>query len=860
MSDVDVEFGASIGGAIAGIDKVTEAIESMGGKVKGLTEVFTGLAEAFLAAFAVEKIIDWVEKISEAGAEVEHLTHQLGLSAEAVSSFQFAAEAMGISSGSAAMQLTRLERNIAQAASGSGAAASGFRALGITTQELKDHGNDMQYMLQLISEKFATTADGANKTAVAIAIGGRGFAQMIPLLDRGAAGFKEMADAQERAGTLMTGPMVEGMEKTSLELHEMWEAIKGVSLTIYEAFKPAIDAIVLGFIAVVESFNNALKGTSLLHDGLTALVVVLDLVIGAVAFLSTGLNQLWQVAALVAEVIVTVFQAISAVMIDATTGAFGKIEVDGEAAMDHIKEVTADRLSKMKAAWTDYEDTIRKLMSNLNSSGVVTVPPEAEGQDKAAKPQMPAMSKMNAGSKNIVSEWTQQLQELIAKQAGFFKDSTDLEIKFWQDKLATVKAGTKEYLEVEAKLYEAEKKQATQGLADWEAGIKYKQQIFHNDYQQVIALEEQKVQHLKELYGEDSRQYVAALREKDIMERQHLVEVRAMEVEHADAMREIQKAGIDDQIAALDASVADGRITNSEKLEDLRRLKTEEYLLELQSLQAKKTLLDQSVADQQKTDDQILQLERKHQIEMRQIDRQSATASRQEWQSLFSTMSSGFRNVITGMLQGTLTWKQALANTVQNLALTFIDMEEKKLETYLANLLTEDAATEASTAARTAAEQTASSASIIGYIEKALKFIATSAAETFAGVFAFLSGVMGPAAAGPATAAGALVQGAAAMFSMPSAAGGWEVSQDSLAMVHKREMILPADLSSGISRLIRAGSSGGGGTSQNGGTQIVINAMDAKSVHDLLMKQGPAVVKAARRQARSFDPNAQPRG
>ena len=91
MSDVDVEFGASIGGAIAGIDKVTEAIESMGGKVKGLTEVFTGLAEAFLAAFAVEKIIDWVEKISEAGAEVEHLTHQLGLSAEAVSSFQFAA-------------------------------------------------------------------------------------------------------------------------------------------------------------------------------------------------------------------------------------------------------------------------------------------------------------------------------------------------------------------------------------------------------------------------------------------------------------------------------------------------------------------------------------------------------------------------------------------------------------------------------------------------------------------------------------------------------------------------------------------------------------------------------------------------
>lgn len=855
--DLDLVFGANVAGALGGIAKVTEAVEGIGGSIKGLTGIFTGLAEAFVAAFAVEKIISWVEHVAEAGAEVEHLTHQLGLSAEAVSGFQFAADAMGISSGGAAMSLTRLERNIAAAASGSGTAASGFRALGITTAELKAHGNDLQYMLGLIADRYAATADGANKTAAGIAIGGRGFAQMTALLDRGAAGFKEMNEAQARTGTLMTGPMVEGMEATSISLHELWDSLKGVSITLFEAFKPAIDAVIHGVTGMIESFTSGLRSTGLLHDALTGLVLSMDLVVAAVGLASAALQQLWQAAALVAEVLVEVFSAIGTVMADAATGAFTKIKDDSELALESIHNTTSSRIESMKEIWVGYADTVKHLLDNIGAGGVDTTGGK-EGPKGPAKPDVLAMSKMGGGGGSQMTKWTAELQEMIRAEVGFYKDSSQLEIDFWKQKLETVKAGSKEYGEIEQKLFEVQKKQAQQALQDWEAGIKFQQTVNKNNYDQVMALEERKVQHLKELYGENSRQYVAAIREQFLMEKQHAVEEQAMAVAHAAAMREIDKAELTDQIASLDDSVAAGRITNAEKIADLRRLKQEEYLLELQGLQDQKTLLDMSVADRKKIDDQILQLERRHLIEMRQLNRQAATTARQDWQTLFSTMSSGFRNVITGMLQGTLTWKQAMANTVQNLALTFLDAEEKKLESYLANLLTEDVATEASVAARAAAEQTASSTSIIGFIEKALKFIATAAAETFGGVFAFLSPVLGPAAAGPAAASAAMVLGSAAMFSMPSAAGGWEVPADSMAMVHKREMVLPADLSTGISRMIR-GAQGGGGRS-SGVTNVYISALDAKSVHNLLLKQGPAVVKAAKRQARSFDPNAQPRG
>ena len=62
----------------------------------------------------------------------------------------------------------------------------------------------------------------------------------------------------------------------------------------------------------------------------------------------------------------------------------------------------------------------------------------------------------------------------------------------------------------------------------------------------------------------------------------------------------------------------------------------------------------------------------------------------------------------------------------------------------------------------------------------------------FGGIFAFLAPIMGPAAAGPAAAGEAAVMAAAG--GIASAAGGWVVPSDQIAMVHQNEMILPAHI------------------------------------------------------------------
>ena len=72
-----------------------------------------------------------------------------------------------------------------------------------------------------------------------------------------------------------------------------------------------------------------------------------------------------------------------------------------------------------------------------------------------------------------------------------------------------------------------------------------------------------------------------------------------------------------------------------------------------------------------------------------------------------------------------------------------------------------------------------------------VRSILSSAAEAFAGVFGFLAPIMGPFAAGPATAAQATVAGMAGAVASADI-GMWRVPQDMLTLVHHNELVMPA--------------------------------------------------------------------
>ena len=225
-----------------------------------------------------------------------------------------------------------------------------------------------------------------------------------------------------------------------------------------------------------------------------------------------------------------------------------------------------------------------------------------------------------------------------------------------------------------------------------------------------------------------------------------------------------------------------------------------------------------------------------------------------DYRHTFEQIGSSITSSVMGMIQGHQTLGQAAKKVASSIVQSFIAARVKIVADWLAGLATQTAATvtaqttqtaavAAGAGARTGLEQTAAAASNTAAIGSVMKSIMASAGETFAGIFGFLSPVMGPAAAGPAAAGQAAVMAVAGSF----AVGSWELPNDMIAQVHKGEMIVPAAKHPWAQNLM-ANSAGGGG--QGGGdihvhhsTDINVSAMDAHSIRQFFKDNSKRIMR-----------------
>jgi hypothetical protein len=158
------------------------------------------------------------------------------------------------------------------------------------------------------------------------------------------------------------------------------------------------------------------------------------------------------------------------------------------------------------------------------------------------------------------------------------------------------------------------------------------------------------------------------------------------------------------------------------------------------------------------------------------------------------------------------------------------------------------AAASAGAAARTGIAGGETAAGQATIVSSVVRTITASAAEAFAGVFGFLSPIMGPAAAGPAAAAQGAVLSVAA-FDI----GAWSIPRDQLAMVHQNELVMPAAEAGAFRSMLSNQASGGGRSNRAGDTHVSlnVNALDAGSVKTWLSANSRQIMKAMNQAVRS---------
>ena len=238
---------------------------------------------------------------------------------------------------------------------------------------------------------------------------------------------------------------------------------------------------------------------------------------------------------------------------------------------------------------------------------------------------------------------------------------------------------------------------------------------------------------------------------------------------------------------------------------------------------------------------QIDELSAQSALKRQEIERSYLREVDTDYRRTFEQVGSSVSQQVTQMIQGHETLRQAVGNVLLSIIQSFIQARVRTVADWAAGVMAQTAATSAGETAKTAAvtagaaarqtaEAGATAANATTTAAAMAKSILGSAAETFAGIFGFLSPVMGPAAAGPAAAGQASVAAMAA--AVPSfAVGAWNLPADMVAQVHAGEMIVPA----GPAAMMRA-ASGGDGAAQAGGGDVHshahfhVTAMDSRDV------------------------------
>jgi hypothetical protein len=393
-----------------------------------------------------------------------------------------------------------------------------------------------------------------------------------------------------------------------------------------------------------------------------------------------------------------------------------------------------------------------------------------------------------AASKQLQA-WEMGLQGQLQQQKVFGDKAKSIELSYWQQRLSSVKQGTAEYATIAQKIYQLQS------------------QNYAQDVQRAKEAERAKVEAAKKAAADRLRGNAEEQQEK----------VRLAQEDYS----------IDAERIQLKAQL--GQISSAQELQQLQLLKKQEYEIERKALQDEEALWAKGSADQIKIHNQLLTLDKKYHLDSEKLTAQSITQQQQKWLGFAGSIKSSFNSAITGMIQGTQTFGQAVGSIFMSMGEAVFGVLEDIAAKWVVTQIVGDTASATGARAQIGADA------------------ATAGAAAFASTAAIP--VVGPGLA-PAAGAAAYAQTMAYQAAVPGfAVGAWEIPGDMMANIHKGEMILPKPFADSVRE--NGGFAPGGG---GGDTHIHINAVDAQSVHKLFQQHGASIVASIHQQHRNGNP------
>lgn len=826
------------------VDTFGEAVGKAGESAKGAADIFSefvqnlggaplamasGVIEAEALIEVFRKLKEFVSEATLGGFEwAESLSNQAistGIAADKLQILQYAAKVTGNDVGNLQMVVNRLGKAIYefQSSGKPGKLGDAASVLGLNPADMTDAYSALMQIGDAVKRIGAESLSQAQRGALQEFIGGRGGMRLLPLITQ----LREFEDEAKATNQVVGEGQVRAMEEASAAVNRAGAAWDRLKKSMSEALAVPAEKAFTAVANAVNDYRNIPESASFAFAK-TGMPTAGDKDVGGV------LDKLGKEGLQAGSESVGIDTAQIVPELRATTVQLKQFFKDAEdaARTSYAAQLTAGR---------DASDARLEFERKVNAAAQLYLGDTAEGAKELAEHSIAystvQMEEVKKTDDRTLKSLTEQSQ-LTLKLATVKSELTVAEARTAEETGRIDPAALlRTQIEEENRLYALKAEASGKSI---ELLGKQKEHDKDKDLEYIKAVdqaEEDKAQHKLKL-----NQLTEASEKKERGEA--LVNLQE-QVRLAEKLSSIKSGAVLEQsktTAALGfTSASDSVQTQIAEENSLFETRTQWGQRNLELLRQQKGA---ESAEYIKSYDDMEIAGAQHAARISQLNNQLVMTTVTQYRQVGDVIAQAVDRSVQGILQGTQKTSVALRQMGQSMVLQFISFEAARLIKALATEaaivmahLTGNAIMKASDAATAGGSNP--------FSMKAMKQITGDAAQAYANVYAqvsqipYIGWVLAPVAAGAAFAAvfamGALV---------PSAAGGFDVPQDTLAMIHKNEVVLPASLAQ---RFRDSSEPGGGGETHH---HWNISAIDASSFQKFARDNsgafGDAFVKAHR--------------
>ena len=376
---------------------LAEDAASIGGKLGVLQGAFVSLASA-AAVVNLKGAID-------AADQLDDLAEKTGITVEALGSLKYAGEVTGTPLEAMAKGVQKLSINMAAAAGGGKEQAAVFQALGISVKALDGSLRGSDQVLGDIADRFANFKDGPEKAALAVELFGKAGADMIPLLNQGSSGIKDLNEEASRLGVTFGGDLAASAAAFNDNLEKIRLTSQGFYTSVAGQLLPTLNELSAVFLENRDGSNGFAQS---LGTGLKTILEAVTVAGANVSFVLQGIGR--EAGALAAQAV-----------------ALGKLDLNGFKAISEA--VIADGI-KARAELDALENRILNVGQSLAGAGRGTATDSRSlGQVASIKEQAaafreaaPVIKKAGEAAKKTADEFAALYARINGKATGFDAD------------------------------------------------------------------------------------------------------------------------------------------------------------------------------------------------------------------------------------------------------------------------------------------------------------------------------------------------------------------------------------------------------------------------------------------------------